>query len=291
MRICRFNEGRWGIVVGDEVADVTQFISGRFEARYPFPTYDVLIAALPELGADLRRVSEKAARLPIAAVRFEAPVANPGKLVAAPINYRKHLDEVRDQVEIHNNNAAHLKQIREIGLFLKATSSLIGPGRAVRLREPERRTDHEIELAVVIGRVADRVSARAALDYVAGYAIGLDITLRGPEERSLRKSIDTYSVLGPWLVTTDELSDVSGLAFQLSVNDEPRQAANTRDLVVDVPGLIEMASRFYTLHPGDVLFTGTPEGVGPVKPGDTIHAAIEGIGEMEVAVEAAADAS
>src|SRR5690606_25855861 len=120
-----------------------------------------------------------------------------------------------------------------------------------------------------------------------GYTIGLDMTVRGPEERSLRKSIDTYSVLGPWMVTADEIEDATQLDFWLTVNGESRQRANTRDLVLGIPELIEFASAFYTLHEGDVLFTGTPEGVGPVRPGDVIVAHFEGIGEMRVDVRSA----
>jgi 2-keto-4-pentenoate hydratase/2-oxohepta-3-ene-1,7-dioic acid hydratase in catechol pathway len=113
------------------------------------------------------------------------------------------------------------------------------------------------------------------------------MTIRGPEERSFRKSPDSYSVLGPWLVTADEIPDASKLQVSIRVNDELRQDANTEDLVIDIPGLIEMASNFYTLHPGDVIFTGTPQGVGPVRPGDTMTATIERIGSMRVAVTAA----
>jgi 2-keto-4-pentenoate hydratase/2-oxohepta-3-ene-1,7-dioic acid hydratase in catechol pathway len=113
----------------------------------------------------------------------------------------------------------------------------------------------------------------------------LDITLRGPEERSLRKSIDTYSVLGPYLVTADEIGDPSGLNLALDVNGERRQTANTRDLILDVPTLIAFASSFYTLRAGDVLFTGTPEGVGPIAAGDAIKATIDGLGELIMKVE------
>ena len=112
----------------------------------------------------------------------------------------------------------------------------------------------------------------------------MDITLRGPEERSLRKSIDSYSVLGPWLVTADELSDPSDLELSISVNGELRQKASTRDLILGVPELVAFASTFYTLYPGDLLFTGTPEGVGAVKPGDRMVAQIEDIGQMTVIV-------
>jgi 2-keto-4-pentenoate hydratase/2-oxohepta-3-ene-1,7-dioic acid hydratase in catechol pathway len=106
------------------------------------------------------------------------------------------------------------RQPSVLASFLKATSSVIGPSEAITLRHPDRRTDHEIELAVVIGKKADQVEPRQAFEYVAGYCIGLDITVRGPEERSLRKSVDTYTVLGPWLVTAGELDDPSQLIGQ-----------------------------------------------------------------------------
>ena len=163
---------------------------------------------------------------------------------------------------------------------MKATSSLIGESEAIQLRVEDRRNDHELELVAVIGKRASNVPAEKALDYVAGYSIGLDITLRGPEERSLRKSSDTYSVLGPWLVTADELPDAGELAIHLDVNGERRQTANTRDLILSIPKLIEFASRFYTLEPGDVLYTGTPAGVAEIVDGDTITSTIEKIGTM-----------
>jgi 2-keto-4-pentenoate hydratase/2-oxohepta-3-ene-1,7-dioic acid hydratase in catechol pathway len=137
---------------------------------------------------------------------------------------------------------------------------------------------------VIIGKPTRDVSAANALSHVAGYCIGLDITIRGPEERSFRKSPDSYTVLGPWLVTADELKDPSHLAFTITVNGEIRQDANTDDLVLGVPELIELASSFYTLHPGDVILTGTPQGVGPVRPGDVLLAKMDKIGEMQVNV-------
>jgi 2-keto-4-pentenoate hydratase/2-oxohepta-3-ene-1,7-dioic acid hydratase in catechol pathway len=124
---------------------------------------------------------------------------------------------------------------------------------------------------------------------VAGYAIGLDMTIRGPEERSYRKSLDTFSVLGPWLVTADELEDPHALELALSVNGEIRQHSNTRQLIFGIRKLIAYASKAYTLHPGDIIMTGTPDGVAPVVPGDTIHARIEGIGDMDVRVRAGRD--
>ena len=180
--------------------------------------------------------------------------------------------------------------IHSAGLFLKATSSLVGPGEGVVVRLADRRTDHEVELAFVIGREARNVAAAEALEYVAGYAIGLDITIRGSEDRSFRKSCDSYSVLGPWLVTADEIPDSGSLDLEIVVNGERRQKSNTRCLILGVRQLIEFASSFYTLYPGDVLYTGTPEGVSPIDPGDRIVATIERIGTMAVEVRAFQDA-
>ena len=121
---------------------------------------------------------------------------------------------------------------------------------------------------------------------MVGYSIGLDMTARGPEDRSFRKSIDTYSVLGPWLVTADEIVDPDNVPLNISVNGEIKQNSNTKQMIYDCRKLIEWGSTFYTFYPGDVLYTGTPEGVSPVKPGDTMLARIDPIGEMRVSVRA-----
>jgi 2-keto-4-pentenoate hydratase/2-oxohepta-3-ene-1,7-dioic acid hydratase in catechol pathway len=281
MRLCRYDDNRLGVVLGQEIADVTAVLNELPAVRYPLPRHDPLIANLPTLRPKIEAAIGTAIRVPLADVRLLSPVANPGKLVAAPVNYVKHLQEVLGDANLHHNN--RINEIHRAGLFLKATSSLVGAGEGVQIIQPDRRTDHEVELAVVIGRIARNISAADAASYVAGYSIGLDITIRGPEERSMRKSPDTYSVLGPWLVTADELPDPAGLTLELAVNGELRQRSNTSDLIIGMAGLIEFATRFYTLHPGDVLYTGTPEGVGPVRSGDVMLARIEGIGEMRVA--------
>ena len=285
MRLCRFNDDRLGLVEDDVIRDVTGALDVLPQARWPFPKGDALIAHLDEVRAGAETLRAKVAPLPTNSVTLRSPVANPTKVVAAPVNYKKHLQEAIDDPETFSRE--HVRKIQETGLFLKAVSAIVGPSEGIYLRKTDRRNDHEIELVVVIGQTADRVSRDEALDYVAGYMIGLDMTIRGPEERSLRKSIDSYCVLGPWMVTADEIPDPSGLSLELKVNGEVRQSANTKDLIIDVPGLIEFASSFYTLQPGDILMTGTPEGVGPVHPGDTIEAKIDQIGSMSVGVFAA----
>ena len=286
MRLCRFGENRLGLVDAGVVRDVTAALDVLPGYRYPLPNFDPLIANLEEVKA---RVDAVAANdtIPLSSVKLLSPVANPGKIVCAPVNYQKHLEEVRDDAALHHNNTATTAPIHTAGLFLKATSALVGPGEGIALRKLDRRNDHEVELAVIIGKTGSNIARSDAFEYVAGYAIGLDITIRGPEERSLRKSPDSYAVLGPYLVTRDEIPNPGDLNLRIAVNGEERQNSNTRYLILGVPELIEYASSFYTLSPGDVIITGTPEGVSPIQPGDVITACIEKIGTMEVKVRKA----
>ena len=278
MRIARFGKDRVGVVLDDGVHDVTSALKALPAHRHPFPRHDALIANLRKLGLKKAAAKSRAIRVD----RFLSPVANPGKVMAAPVNYTKHLEEVLKDKGIHHGNL--ISEIHKAGIFLKATSSVVGPGDGVKLVHTDRRNDHEVELAVVIGKRGRNIAEADALGHIAGYCIGLDMTIRGPEERSFRKSPDSYTVLGPWLVTADEISDPSSLDLRIAVNGQERQKANTRDLILSVPQLIAWASSFYSLHPGDVLLTGTPQGVGPVKPGDVMEATIERIGTMRVEV-------
>ena len=286
MRLCRFDDNRLGIVDGESVRDVTSALDALPQVRYPLPKHDPLIANLPQVLARARAIATSTPGLPVGERTLLSPVASPGKLVAAPVNYHAHLDEVRADKALHQNNPAHTVTIHSAGLFLKATSSLVGPGEGVVIRRPDRRTDHEVELAVVIGKQGGNIPRADAMEYVAGYTIGLDITIRGTEDRSFRKSVDTHSVLGPWFVTADEIPNPGDLDLEIAVNGEQRQKSNTSRLILGVPELIELASSFYTLYPGDVIFTGTPEGVSPIEAGDEIVATIEKIGTMRVRVRA-----
>src|SRR4029453_2644882 len=282
MKFCRFDDERLGLVDGNSVRDVTTALDVLPRCSYPLPQHDIFIANLEAVTTRARAVAKDLRALPPESVTLLSPVANPGKIIAAPVNYQKHLTEVRDNPQLHGNNPGHTFTIQTAGLFLKATSSLVGPGQGIVVRCAKRRTDHEVELAVIIGRTASRVSRSEALSYVAGYSIGLDISIRGSEDRSFRKSPDSYSVLGPWLVTADEIPDPSALDLQITVNGQVRQQSNTKYMILGVAELIEMASAFYTLQPGDLLFTGTPEGVSPIEAGDHIVATIDAIGTMTV---------
>ena len=282
MRICRFNGDRLGIVQDGEVFDVTSVLERLPPQRYPLPRHDLFIEALPQLLEPLRQAMQGARRHALADVRFASPVANPGKIIGAPINYQAHVEESKANQAIgHGRN---ITSIGDWGLFLKAGSSLIGCDQDIVLRFPERRNDHEVELGVVIGSTCRQVRREDALGHVAGYAVALDMTLRGTEFQCFRKSIDSYSVLGPWMVTTDEIADPHQLDLWIKVNGEMRQQSNTRHLVYDIGRLIEFASSFYTLHPGDVIMTGTPEGVGPVKPGDVLEVGIEQVGGFTIRI-------
>lgn len=288
MRLCRFNDDRLGLVEGDEVLDVSSALQVLPACTYPLPRHDPLIANLEAVRAEVTRLAAsgggRLTRHRISEVRLLSPVANPGKVIAAPVNYLKHLQEAREDQAIHHQN--QVGEIQRVGLFLKATSSVEGPAAAVKIAKPDRRNDHEIELVAVIGKAGKDIRKEDALSHIAAYCIGLDMTVRGPEERSMRKSPDGYTVLGPWITTADEIEDVHALDLLMHVNGEVRQRANTRDLVLDVADLIVMASSFYTLHPGDVLMTGTPEGVSQVYPGDRMRAEISGLGRIDVNIAA-----
>ena len=284
MKILNFNSGhlqrRMGIWDGDlkqsQVIDVTDLAGADFMSVWNWLQQRTSAEAQAQLSG--------AARFPLADVTFNSPVARPGKVLAAPINYKLHIEEMRNNGQSYGHM---ITDIRKAGIFLKASSSVVGASQGVAQRFLDRRTDHEIELCVVMGRSANCVSKEEALSYVAGYCLGLDMTIRGPEDRSFRKSIDSYTVLGPWVVTADEGLNPDQVDVQIDVNGQPRQNSNTSDMVMSVAELIEFASSFYTLEPGDVLMTGTPQGVGPVRPGDVMLAKGSGLGEMTVHVRAA----
>lgn len=282
MKICLFNSHRIGVVTDNGVVDVTEAFASIPKPCWPYPQADWLIENFEAVRGRVEQAATAGKPVPVDQVELLSPVANPGKIIGAPINYKDHINEANADAQI--NHGKTYTELDKFGLFLKANSSLIGCGQEVQIPFADRRTDFEVELAVIIGRKAKRVQRASALDYVFGYCIGLDMTVRGPEFPTFRKSPDTFSVLGPWIVTKDEIADPDRLDLSIRVNGEVKQDSNTKHLIFGVERLIEYASAMYTLHPGDVIMTGTPAGVGPVAAGDVLDAYVAGIGSMEVRI-------
>jgi 2-keto-4-pentenoate hydratase/2-oxohepta-3-ene-1,7-dioic acid hydratase in catechol pathway len=264
--------GELALIEGGRARDVTRWAF----ATSPVRTEDPLIAFIRAHNAG---ATPEGPPIPMPS-RFAAPLSHPGKIVAAAANYRKHTLEM-------NPGEANPGGIREKGFFLKAPSSIIGPGEAIRLPFADRRTDHEAELAVVIGRGGRAIPAERVADHIFGYTCLLDITVRGKEDRGLRKSFDTFTPMGPWVVTREEIPGAPDLEIVCRVNGTVRQQDRTSAMILPVAELVSWISHVMTLEPGDVIATGTPAGVGPLAPGDRVAVEIERIGGFEVSVEAA----
>ena len=290
MKLAVFGDHRVGVVEGDLIYDVTDAVPGAGPA-WPPMYMNRLIADWKNLGPKVAAKRAAAKSLPLASVKLLPPNPCPVHVIAAPANYRKHIGEIGARSVSKGRSAD------QMGFFMKATASLVGAGGAIRLpKGSTRRFDHESELAVIIGRRARNVPRTEAMDYVFGYSCLIDVTMRiepgvAEEERVTRKSFETFTPLGPWLVTADEVPDPHNLRNQLWVNGQSKQDANTRDMIVDIPALIELISSVMTLNPGDVIASGTPEGVGPIAPGDKVRIGIESVGGMTLPVLEAAEFS
>jgi 2-keto-4-pentenoate hydratase/2-oxohepta-3-ene-1,7-dioic acid hydratase in catechol pathway len=208
--------------------------------------------------------------VPLREAELRAPV-EPYKILCVGRNYAAHAKELGNEVPA------------EPLLFLKPKSALVGHGGVVVLPPESARVEHEAELGVVIGRTARRVSRESALDYVFGYTCVCDVTARDLQRKdgqwSRAKGFDTFCPCGPWIETN---LDPRGLRVRCLVNGETRQDGSTAQMVFDVPALVAYASQAMTLEPGDLLVTGTPEGVGPLAAGDTLTVDVEGIGALTV---------
>lgn len=273
MRICRFDRANdrdlLGVVQGEMVFDVSQTLQALEPVRWPVPIGDRMIANLDVLRPRIEALLRAGApSYPLSAVKLKAPVANPSKFFCGAANWPEHVEALGGRT------------MRELGYLFKMTSALAGPSDDVVLCAPGRTTWHEAELAIVIGRQGRNIPREKALGHVAGYAIALDMTMQGDEHATQLKSYDTYGVIGPWLVTADEIPDPRVLSFRFYVNDELRQKDKIERLVLDVPQLIAFASSFATLYPGDVIMSGTPVGYGGVKPGDVMRTEFDIIGTM-----------
>jgi len=253
----------------DGVASAGRLDSGERVVDLGRPLPALIADSMPQEtppGADVFHLAE---------VTLQPVVPEPSKIIAAPVNYRDHQAEM--------NEAYH---IDALGIFLKAPSSVVAHGGTIRLPYTDRRFDQEGELALVIGRPGRDIDVTDALHHVAGYTCLLDITMRGGEDRSTRKSFDTFTPVGPYLVTPDEAGPLESLTLRTWVGEELRQDADIKDLIWSVPRLIAYASSVMTLHTGDIITTGTPAGVGAIADGDRITVEIDRIGRLQATVSA-----
>ncbi len=272
MKLARFNDGKIGIVLGDRIIDVSDLVDNDLHF-WPPVAMNRLIADFPKFRKTLEAATNRAG-IPLADARLLTPIPAASKVIAYPINYHDHGIEMGRETRANN-----------LGFFLKPPSSLCGASDAIVLPAIEgRRIEHECELAIIIGKRGRDIPREKWAEHVFGYSCLMDIVVRGKEERVARKAYDTFCPVGPWIVTADELGDPTSLRGRLWVNDELRQDANTRDLVLDIPGMIEVASHIMTLEPGDIIAAGTPAGVGPIRHGDKVRIEFERIGTMTMDV-------
>lgn len=272
MKLARYDGGKIGMIVNDRIIDVSDLVDNDSSA-WPPVAMNRLIADFSKIRGRLEE-ARKRPGTPLAEAKLLTPVPAASKVIAYPINYHDHGIEMGRETRANN-----------MGFFLKPPSSLCGASEPIILPAIEgRRIEHECELAIIIGKRGRDIARENWAEYVFGYSCLMDIVVRGKEERVARKAYDTFCPVGPWIVTADELGDPNALRGRLWVNDELRQDANTRDLVVDIPGMIEIASHIMTLEPGDIIAAGTPAGVGPIKNGDKVKIEFEKIGTMTMDV-------
>ena len=242
----------------------------RYQTQTEGPRYGWLLddQVGPIEGSIFGEFRRMEAELPLAEARLLPPVL-PGKILCIGRNYAAHVRE-------------HNAEIPEVPLlFLKPPSSLIGPEDTILLPPQSQQVEHEGELVVVLGRRGRWIAAEEALDYLLGYTVGNDVTARDLQRRdgqwTRAKGFDTFCPVGPWIETDFDPADA---LVTCSVNGEMRQMASTRDMLFTVRQLVAYASSVMTLEPGDLLFTGTPAGVGPLEPGDRVEVSIEGLGVL-----------
>jgi ureidoglycolate lyase len=278
MKLVRYSDRggiKLGVVKGNGVIDLSK--------RWSSLSDDMigLIKMWPEVRAAVAElVTDAPADAALADVHLLAPVSRPGKIMAIGLNYADHVQESGQKTPSH--------QI----WFTKAVTAINGPFDPIQLPIASEATDYEAELVVIIGQRCKHVTKARAAEVVFGYCAGNDVSVRDWQLRTsqwaLGKSFDTHAPIGPWIVTADELGDPHTLGIRCFVNGEQRQNSNTRNLIFNVFDQIELLSRAMTLEPGDVIFTGTPGGVGMamnpprlLKPDDKVRVEIDRIGAIE----------
>ncbi len=294
MKICQYldaaQNAKAGSVVGEQVVPIGDALlkAGRLQSGY---TMLELIKALSEDSAAVALARETTGAVPLASVKLLAPVTNPPAIWAAAANYKAHQQEMLSRVGTYDRSAmSHDELMAEF--FMKPVSSLVGPGGPVVLPKVSRHVDFECELCAVIGKTARNVTEERALDYVFGYTICWDFSQRDPwgkgvhNTRNIRKGFDTFTGLGPWIVTRDEIADPQDLSIRVEQNGKEVMRAHTGDMICTLREHIRFLSTVLTLQPGVLITTGTPAGVSRLADGDRLKGTIDRIGSMEMAVAA-----
>ncbi|HET7765720.1 MAG TPA: fumarylacetoacetate hydrolase family protein [Burkholderiales bacterium] len=293
MKICHYNDKQVGAVAGDRVHPLGDTLTKAGHLKAGYTMLDVIerLANEPAAMKCARFTLQSGASLPLASVKLLAPLLNPPAIWAAASNYRAHEAEMRDKMGSYDRTAFSKDDLMA-EFFLKPVASLVGPGGPVILPKVSRDVDFECELCAVIGTAARHVPEDKALAHVFGYTILWDFSQRDPwgrgrqNTRNIRKGFDTFTGLGPWIVTRDEIDDPQNLAIRVEQNGAPVMSAHTSDMICSLREHIRFLSAVTTLAPGALISTGTPAGVAKLAPGDRLKGSIERIGEMEVAVEA-----
>jgi 2-keto-4-pentenoate hydratase/2-oxohepta-3-ene-1,7-dioic acid hydratase in catechol pathway len=282
VRLYVFDDFRLGVLgAGDVLVDITALVGADIAGP---DRMTALIAQWTDLVPAVAAAAAAGRGRPLAELTLRAPLPRPGKVVAAPVNYRLHHREMGGNGGVYAG--ATIKTIETYAGFIKASSSVVGPDQAIEVPFTDRRVDHEAELGVVIGSRAKDVTRERAMDHVFGYVPLIDVTIRGDEDRSFRKSFDTFTPIGPAIVTADEVGDPGRLELRLTVDGDLRQRSSTAEMIYDVSRLIQLYSAAMTLEPGDLIATGTPEGVGPLEPGQEVVLEIPGVGRLAMPVRA-----
>lgn len=292
MKICHYNDHEAGAVEGERVYAIGAALVAAGHLRQGYTMQEVIERLANQPAAmQCARQALKGRSAPLAQAKLLAPIENPPSLWAAAANYKAHQAEMRaasggpDRTELSKDDLM-------AEFFLKPSSSIIGPGGVVVLPGIARHVDYECELCVVMGKKARHVSEAQALDYVFGYTLCWDISQREPwgrdrqNTRNIRKGFDTFSALGPWIVTTDELPEPQETRIDVELNGRHVMTAHTKDMICGVRDHIRFLSSVLTLRPGDLITTGTPAGVAKLAPGDRLKGRIESVGEMTLTVEA-----
>src|SRR4051812_16475552 len=220
MKLARYDDDRLGVVIGDMVHDVT---AAQTEIRNSTPytaKVDPVVAALPKWRDKLETMAKAAPGKPIAQVKLLPPVAKPPKILAAPTNYAKHVEEMQKFRDTIPGLARFSPDIEKAGIFLKSNTSLVGPSEGIPMRFPDRRNDHEAELVLIIGKQGSDIPKEKAYEYIAVFSVGFNMPARGGKDRSSRKPIDGSPVRAHWIIPADELPKPADVPFTLHVNDE-----------------------------------------------------------------------